>query len=154
MKKIILLVTILAFSLNAGGIKLLSPHSIDPVYQLPLSKYKKFICQANLKNGKTMQFVSVKSMLQVYYHQGYFIYNKYMDSKFKDMFVQDYLTVEKINAKKALYVFGSRLVGPHGDDLIPLKDRASVKLFNIKFGGTRTMNFSKLSVGLIKYLDQ
>ncbi len=154
MKKIILIISALVFSLSAGGIKLLSPHAIDPVYQLPLNKYKKFICEATLENGKTMQFVSVKAMMQVYYHQDYFIHNKYMNSKIKNMFVQDYLTGEKLDAKKALYVFGSRLVGPHGDDLIPLKDQSSVKLFNIKFGGTKTMKFSKISVGLIKYLDE
>ena len=153
MKKFILIITVLALSLFAGQIKLLNKNAIDPVYQLSLKKYPAFLCEATLENGKTVQFVSVKSMLQVYYHQQYFIYNKFIDSNIKDMFVQDYITGKKINAKKALYVFGSKLIGPHGDDLIPLKDQASVKIFSIKFGGTRTMKFSKMSAGLIKYLD-
>ncbi len=154
MKKIILAIAVLALGLFAGEIKLLNKNAMDPVYQLPLKKYSAFLCEATLSNGKTVQFVSVKSMFQVYYHQDYFMHNNIIDANIKNMFVQDYLTGKKINAKKALYVFGSRLIGPHGDDLIPLKDQASIKIFAIKFGGTKTLHFSKISVGLIKYLDQ
>ncbi len=153
MKKFILIITILSFGLFAGQIKLRSEHAIDPVYQLSLKNYKKFICEATLDNGKVIQFVSVKAMMQVYFHQDFFIDHKYMDSHIKKMFVQDFLTGEKLDAKKALYVFGSRVIGPHGDDLIPLKDRASVKVFAIKYKGTKTMPYSKITKGLIKYLD-
>ncbi len=153
MKKFILIIAILAVSLFAGEIKLLDKNANDPAYQLPLKKYPAFLCEATLKNGKIVQFVSVKAMMQVFFHQKYFIDHKYIDSNIKDMFVQDYLSGKKINAKDALYVFGSKVIGPHGDDLIPLENEASAKLFGIKFGGTRTLHYDKLSVGLIRYLD-
>lgn len=153
MKKFILIIALLSFGLIAGQIKLRNEHAIDPVYNLPLKNYKKFICEATLKNGKVIQFVSVKSMMQVFYHQGYFIDHKYIDSNIKNMYVQDFLTGEKLDAKKALYVFGSRIIGPHGDDLVPLKDEASVKIFAIKYKGTKTLPYKKITVGLIKYLD-
>jgi len=153
MKKFILILTLLSFGLFAGQIKLLDQNANDFAYQLPLKKYPKFLCEATLENGKKVQFVSVKAMMQVFFHQKYFLKHKLIDSKIKDMFVQDFLSGDKIDAKKALYVFGSRVKGPHGDDLIPFKDKNSEKIFSIKYNGTRTMGFDKITIGLIRYLD-
>jgi hypothetical protein len=153
MKKIILALLLLSFGLFAGQIKLIDENASDFAYQLPLKKYPKFLCEATLENGKTVQFVSVKAMMQVYFHQKYFIKHKFIDSKIKKMYVQDFLSGEKIDAKKALYVFGSRVIGPHGDDLVPLKDQESYKVFKIKYKGTKVLPFDRLTVGLIRYLD-
>jgi len=153
MKKLILILTILSVGLFAGQIKLLDQNASDFAYQLPLKKYPKFLCEATLENRKTVQFVSAKAMMQVFFHQKYFIKHKFINSHIKDMFVQDFLSGEKINAKKALYVFGSRVIGPHGDDLIPLKDQAGYRVFKIKYKGTKILTFDKLTVGLIRYLD-
>jgi len=127
--------------------------NLDIVYSLDLKKYPKFLSEAKLKNGKTVKFVSVKAMMQVYFHQDYFLKKKLLEDKIDKMYVYDYLDGTKIDATKALYMFGSRLVGPHGDDLIPLKNEANAKLFKLKYGGTKLLPFDKLSKGLIKYLD-
>ncbi|MDX1808788.1 MAG: nitrous oxide reductase accessory protein NosL [Sulfurospirillaceae bacterium] len=153
LKKIILIIGLLSLGLFAAQMKLLDQNAKDIVYQVPLKKFQKFICEAKLKDGTVIQFVSVKSMLQVYYHQKYFLDHKLMRSKIAAMYVQDYITGDVLNAKDALFVFGSRLVGPHGDDLIPLKDQNSAKLFELKYGGSRILPYSKMTVGLIKYLD-
>jgi LPS O-antigen subunit length determinant protein (WzzB/FepE family) len=127
--------------------------NLDMVYNLDLKKYPKFLCEAKLKNGKVVQFVSVKAMMQVYFHQDYFKKRKLLEANIDKMYVKDYLDGSKIEASKALYMFGSRLVGPHGDDLIPLKNQESAKLFKIKYGGTKLLPFSKITKGLIRYLD-
>jgi len=44
------------------------------------------------------------------------------------LYVHDYLTGEKLEASKAVYVFGSRIIGPHGDDLIPVADETKAKI--------------------------
>jgi len=125
----------------------------DIVYNLDLKKYPKFLCEAKLKNGKIIKFPSVKAMMQVYFHQDYFLKHKLIDAKIDKMYVQDYLDGTKIEAQKALYMFGSRLIGPHGDDLIPLKNHQNAELFKLKYGGTKLLPFNKLSQGLIRYLD-
>jgi len=153
LKKFILVVCLLSMSVFAGGIKLLDANATDIVYKMPLKKYPDFLCEAKLENGKTIQFISVKSMLQVYFHQEYFLKHKMIDAKIKDIFIQDYLNKTKKDAKRSIFVFGSHVVGPHGDDLIPFKDRYSAKLFKIKYGGTKIMSFDEITLGLIKYLD-
>jgi len=126
---------------------------LDMVYKISLDKYPKFNAFAILKNGKEVKFASVKSMFQVYFNQDYYKKQKMLEDDIQKMYVQDYLDGTKIDASKALYMFGSRLVGPHGDDLIPLKNETNAKLFKLKYGGTKLLPYEKISKGLIKYLD-
>ncbi len=136
-----------------GNILLLDQNASDPVYSLPLNKYKKWLCEAELKDGKKAWFVSVKSMMQVYWHQPYFLKRGFLSAPIKAIYVQDYMTGEKIPAEKAVYLFGSRIVGPHGDELIPFATQQNAELFMIKNGGTKILPFQRLSKGLIRYLD-
>jgi len=152
MKKFLLMIGLLS-SLFSQEIKLTDNNATDIVYQLDLKKYPKFLCEAVLKNGKKVQFASVKSMMQVYFHQDYFKKHKLLEDDIKELYVQDYLDGERINAKNALYMFGSRVIGPHGDDLIPLKNKTNADLFKLKYGGTKLLPFERLSKGLIRYLD-
>lgn len=153
MKRLILILVCCSAIVFGGEIKLLEQNASDPSYQLPLKEYPKWLCEAELKNGKTLQFVSVKSMMQVYRHQDYFKKNKLLEDDINAIYVQDFISGNKVNATKAVYLFGSRTVGPHGDDLIPFESTESARLFMMKNGGTKILPFDKLSKGLIRYLD-
>ena len=158
MKKTVLSL-LLCVSMGIAGtsfntkILLLDQNASDLVYQLPLNDYKKWLCEAELKNKQKVQFVSVKAMMQVYQHQPYFLKHHLLPAGIKTIYVQDYLTGEKVDATKAFYVFGSRITVPHGDDLIPFASQENAKLFMMKHGGTKVLPFEKLSKGLIRYLD-
>ena len=141
------------WEVNNTLIKPTKDSNLDMVYKINLNKYPKFNAYAILNNGKKVKFASAKSMFQVYFHQDYFKKNKMLEDNIKQMFVKDYLDGTQIDAQKALYMFGSRLVGPHGDDLIPLKNETNAKLFKLKYGGTKLLPFEKISKGLIRYLD-
>jgi nitrous oxide reductase accessory protein NosL len=158
MKIVLSLLLIISFAFAKDANKTWEVNSsaapkLDMVYSLDLNKYPKFACEAVLKNGKNVKFISVKAMMQVYFHQDYFLKHKLISDKIDKMYVYDYLDGTKIDATKALYMFGSRLSGPHGDELIPLKNDANAKLFKLKYGGTKLLPFEKLSKGLIRYLD-
>ncbi len=152
MKKLIILVLI-SCTIFAGEIKISDQNETDAVYVLPLKKYPKWLTGAKLSSGKAVHFVSVKSMMTVYQHQTYFKKHKFIDSNITKMFVQDYTSGRKVDATKAVYLFGSRIVGPHGDDLIPFENIDNAKLFMLKNGGTKILKYQKLSKGLIRYLD-
>ena len=153
MKKIVLVFMLIVAPSFAEEIKLSESNATDPIYLLPLKKYPKWICEAEQKSGKRVFFSSVKSMMSVYLHQPYFIKHKVLDSNITKLYVQDYLNGKKVDAKKAKYLFGSHIVGPHGDDLIPFESDTNAKLFMLKNGGTKILPFSKISKGLIRYLD-
>ena len=153
MLKILLLLILLFSGLFAGEIKLTDQNATDPIYILPLKKYPDWLCEVETKDGKKIQFVSVKSMMQVYQHQDYFQRHKLLDGNITKLYVQDFLSGKKIPAQSAVYVFGSHLTGPHGDDLIPLENEEKAKLFMLRYGGTKILPFNRLSKGLIRYLD-
>jgi len=145
-----LLFSALAWS---GGIVLQDQNASDPIYRLPLKQYPKWLCEARLKDGKTVQFVSVKAMMQVFQHQDYFLKRKLLSAPVEALYVQDYISGERVDASKAVYLFGSRVVGPHGDDLVPFSSEEKAKLFKMKNGGTKILPYERLSEGLIRYLD-
>jgi nitrous oxide reductase accessory protein NosL len=165
MKKILLSTLLFATMMHGEGnkttpqfkVKISKPTSAKPLmdiaYNMPIDKKSKFVCDGLLKNGKTIHFISVKAMMLVYNHQAYFKKHKQLSDDIDKIFVHDYLNGKKTEAQKAVYVFGSRLVGPHGDDLIPFESEAQAKLFELKYGGTKILPFEKLDKGLIRYLD-
>jgi len=144
---------LLAATPFGGKIILLDANATDLAYNMPLKKYEKWLAEAELENGQKKQFVSVKAMMQVYFHQPFFIKHGLLSAPIRNIYVQDWLSGKRIEAKKAYYVFGSRLVGPHGDDLIPFESEANAKRFIAEHGGTKILPFTRLSKTLIRYLD-
>jgi nitrous oxide reductase accessory protein NosL len=133
-------------------------NSRDPVYLLEIDKFPKFETEILLKNGRKIRFASVKSMMNFFYHpEKYPGHGVSPEGKEIDrLIVHDYLDGKSVPADKAWYVFGSRVVGPHGDDLIPLSSRTRAELFVQRHGGTRIMDYKELrskGFGFIKYLD-
>jgi len=126
---------------------------VDPAYGMAFQKDAPFTCRAKLANGDEVYFASVKSMMQAYFHPDYFKRHKLLADTIETMYVRDFLSGKELEATQAVYVFGSRLVGPHGDDLIPLSGPEQAKLFELKYGGHKVLPFERLTKGLIRYLD-
>ncbi len=153
--KILLSLGLLLGLVFAGEVDGTAVHnSMDPVYKLPIEKYSGFSALMILKNGTSIYFVSVKSMMNFYFHpEKYPEYSVSDRSKIAKMYVKDYVDGKRLDAKDAWYVFGSRIAGPHGDDLIPLASKTKAELFVKRYGGSRIMNADALTFGLIHYLD-
>ncbi len=141
---------------NASNVKVENV-TLDPVYMLPVEKFPKFQAKIELRNGKTVLFCCPKAMFDFYFRPFNYPEYKVKDEKdFKALYVKDYLSGKWIDAKKALYVFGSRLQGPKGDDLIPLRNKDAINIFMLKYGGSRVLTFPEIrqkGFGLIKFLD-
>lgn len=155
MKTLLMFGLLLLVSVFAGDMKEIAAENMtDPVYQLPIEKYPRFSTELILKNGTGISFVSVKAMMNFYFHP-----EKYPDYEVNDrseidkMYVRDYVDGTRVDAREAWYVFGSRIAGPHGDDLIPLSSKTKAELFIKRYGGSRIMDADALTFGLIRYLD-
>ena len=162
MIRVLLLVILLIGGVSAseaqkeGTVKL--PNDLDPVYHLKIDKYPKFEADIVFKDGRTLRFCCVKSMMNYFYRPNYFpeFGMKPDGSDIAKMVVRDYIDGTKVDATKAWYVFGSKLTGPHGDDLIPFASHAKAELFVQRFGGSKIMSFETVrnkGFGLIDFLD-
>ena len=160
--RILLLVILLFGGLGASEAKphvfVKLPNDLDPVYHLKIDKYPKFEADIVFKDGRTLRFCCVKSMMNYFYRPMYFpeFGTKPDGSDIAKMVVRDYIDGTKVDATKAWYVFGSRVNGPHGDDLIPFASKAKAELFVKRYGGSRIMSFKEVrqnGFGLIDFLD-
>ncbi len=131
--------------------------NIDPVYMIDVNKDKRFNAKIELSDGEKILFCCPKAMFDLYFRpMDYPEYKIKSENDFKKLMVKDFISGEWIDAKKAFYVFGSRLLGPKGDDLIPLGSKKNVALFKNRYGGSRVLTFDEIvkkGYGLIKYLD-
>ena len=134
-----------------------TPKNIDPVYMIDITKLPKFNAKIILASGEEINFCCPKAMFDLYFRpRAYPEYKIKSESDFKKLLVKDYLSGKWIDAKKALFVFGSRLQGPKGDDLIPLRNKDSVNIYMLRYGGSRVLDFNDIKrrkMALIKYLD-
>lgn len=68
--------------------------------------------------------------------------------------VTDYYATERIDARTALYVVGSDVLGPMGHDLIPHPDSYDAKEFMKDHLGKRILRFDEISMDLLLGLDR
>ncbi|MGE4418494.1 MAG: nitrous oxide reductase accessory protein NosL [Sulfurimonas sp.] len=107
-----------------------------------------------LTNGKKLFFCSPKSMIEFYLQPGrWFDIGVKSEEDFKDILVTDFNTLKTINARGAFFVYGSNVISPAGDDLVPFATYEEAKKFASKHNGKRVMNFNQISDALIRLLN-
>jgi nitrous oxide reductase accessory protein NosL len=70
------------------------------------------------------------------------------------MAVTDYYATERIDARSALYVMGSDVLGPMGHELIPHPDRYDADEFMKDHRGKRLVTFEEVTMALLLGLDK
>jgi len=70
----------------------------------------------------------------------------------KSIKVISYYDTKPIDAKTAMYVIGSDVIGPMGHDLVPLKDKAAAKDFKNEHKGDAIVTFDKVTMKMIQAL--
>jgi len=109
-----------------------------------LHYYPNWVSQINYPKGETYKFDGIKDMLKFYFNN---------EEGIVDVLVQDYYTLETLNAKEAYYVIGSDVLGPMGNELIAFKDEKSAKAFSLEHKGKMVLPFNKLTEKLVRSID-
>lgn len=153
MKKI-LLATILLSSLLFSYEMDYDKDTLGLVRNIKVSKEPKWVCKIELTNGKKLFFISPKSMIEFYQRPGKwdFIGVK-SESDFKDIIVTDFKTLKPIDALGAFYIYGTNVISPSGDDLIPFASYTDAKEFSKVNRGQRIFSFKEISPALINLIN-
>ena len=113
-----------------------------------------WVAKIELQNGKKIFFSSPKSMFEFYFRPGkWFDVGVKGEDDFKDILVTDFKTLKPVKAKGAFYIYGSHVVGPAGDDLIPFDSYSDAEEFSKKNNGKRIMGFRDVSDALIRLIN-
>ncbi len=115
-------------------------------------KYPKWTTQIVTKNQENHFFDGVKDMMKFYYQPSLYHRNDTIDD-FTHIFVSDYYTLEKIEARNAIFVSGSDVYGPMGYELIPFKNKADALEFSKAHKGKKILSFDAITPQIIWSLD-
>ena len=153
MHKILIALTLassLAFSYTMDYDK----DTIGLVRKIKVYKEPKWVSKIELSNGKKLFFCSPKSMIEFYQQPGKWDHiGVKSESDFKDIIVTDFKTQKPIDAMGAFYIYGTNVISPAGDDLIPFASYKDAKEFSKVNRGMRIMNFKEISPALIRLIN-
>lgn len=158
MKKLLLILAIgFSFSLF-GGEKLSeivpTKEEKDIICSLEPYKMPEFATQVEFKNGKKLTFSCLKCMMIFYYkNTNWEEFGAKSVEDIKYLKATDYKTHKTIDVSKGYFVYGSTLMGPKGDDLIPFEYEADAKEFMKDKSGKRIMTFADFKLKLFDYLN-
>ena len=159
MRRILTIVMAIAFtmSLQAEGM-VASTDERDLMCEMQPYKNPRWMSEIELTNGKKLHFVSVKCMMLFYYKNDKWddLELKAPKEKFehiKELRIQDYNTLKIVDAKKAYYVYGSHIMSPKGDDLVPFKYEKDAQNYIKENGGNKILTWKQFKLNLFDLLN-
>ncbi len=148
-KNLMLVAAYLAPKVEAEDLSIEVPKGAKcPVCGMFVSKYPKWAA-VMVVDKKQHFFDGVKDMFKYYFFDGDFKYNRANISKLK---VTNYYTLKSIDAKSALFVYDSKVLGPMGRELIAFSTQDEAFSFMADHGG-KLMLFKDITAKKVMALD-
>lgn len=123
----------------------LDPADRCPVCAMAVIKYPKFAAAIQLTDAKTYYFCATGCMIRAWLHPE--IHLGCGGQELARPVVQEYLTGRPMDAREAVWVAGSDVIGPMGPYLTPLAP-SSVEAFVKRHGGHRTFRLAEMDDAL------
>ena len=142
--------------LAADGVPVSVPRpgqmDLCPVCGMIVSKYPNWIATVVWKDGHAHHFDGAKDMFKFLqalpkYAPGH------KPDEIRFIAVTDFYNLEKLEARKALYVMGSDVMGPMGLELVPLATRADAEDFLKDHKGKRILRYDEVTPEIIAKVD-
>lgn len=130
-------------SLDTDGKMQISPEDRCPVCGMIVAKHQKFASAIELVDHTTYYFCGTGCMIRTWMHPEIFLIVS--KSKLKRPVVRDYFTGREMDAREALWVAGSDIIGPMGPALVPLKGEKDLKVFMQRHGGKKQFRLHELN---------
>jgi nitrous oxide reductase accessory protein NosL len=128
------------------------PKDLCPVCGMLVSKYPHWVATIVYKDGHAHHFDGAKDMVKFWYDPP-----KYAAGHSREMMdrvvVTDYYNLALIDAKTALYVIGSDVLGPMGHEFVPLASMADAEDFMKEHKGKRILRFDQIAKEMPVQLD-
>jgi copper chaperone NosL len=144
----------LSFPLRSEPIDLPKPGIKDtcPVCGMFVAKYPDWVATVLYKNGHAHHFDGAKDLFKYLndlpkWAPGHELKN------IASIGVTEYYSVSLIDAHKAYYVIGSDVLGPMGNELIPLETLEDAKEFLKDHKGVKILRFDEVDAQLPNQLD-
>ena len=128
------------------------PKDTCPVCGMLVAKYPNWVATIAYKDGHAHHFDGAKDMFKFWFDPPKYAANHTRDM-IDSVWVTDYYGLKKIDARKALFVVGSDVLGPMGHEFVPLTNRADAEDFMREHKGKRILSFDEVSKEMAAQLD-
>ena len=128
-----------------------------PVCGMFVYKYPKWAAKIKYKHNDHIHYLTfdgVKDMMKFYFSP--LEWGDYKTSTMKniqDIYVTDYYSQKRIEARKAYFVIGSDIYGPMGHELIPFRTYEEAINFKRDHYGKKVLRFDEITEDIVYDLD-
>ncbi len=109
-----------------------------------VAPYPNWVCEIVFKDGTRAFFDGPKDMFKFYFNIA-----KYNKAKTKadieSLYVTEYYTTRMVKAEDVYFVTGSDVMGPMGDELVAVKDKARAATFMKEHHGKKMLSFDEVT---------
>ncbi|MGB4064638.1 MAG: nitrous oxide reductase accessory protein NosL [Azonexus sp.] len=128
------------------------PKDLCPVCGMLVSKYPNWVAVVTWKDGHAHFFDGAKDMFKFLHDLPKYAPN-HRKEDITGIYVTDFYNLERIDARKAIFVTGSDVLGPMGHELVPLASQVDASDFSKDHKGKRTLRFEQVTPDLPAGLD-
>lgn len=114
-----------------------------------VSKYPQWVASIRFDDGAVVYFDGPKDMFRYLLDLATFRPGSTPD-QVMDVFVTDYYSTRPTDARAALYVVGSDVMGPMGSELVPTANRDHAETLAKDHAGERVVTFDQVTVELLQ----
>jgi copper chaperone NosL len=131
------------------------PGAMDlcPVCGMLVSKYPQWIATVLWKDGQAHHFDGAKDLFLFLQALPKYAPRRKRD-EIRFLAVTDFYDLKKMDARQAVFVAGSDVLGPMGHDLIPLATPADAEEFSRDHKGKRTFRFDEITPAVVARVDE
>ncbi len=124
-----------------------------PVCGMIVSKYPNWIAVVQWKDGHNHFFDGAKDMFKFLSDLPKFAPG-HARSDIKGIYVTDFYDLQRIDARKAIFVTGSDVLGPMGHELVPLANHNDAQDFLKEHKGKQALTFDAVTATIVQSLDR
>ena len=138
----VLMLLALASAAASEPLHPVGPGEKCPVCGMFVASYEQWLAQIVEGNDKALVFDGVKDMMAYYFNS-----DRYGggDLSRAEIWVRNYYTLDYIDGRSAVYVVGSEVLGPMGEELIPFSSRKEAENFKSDHHGTAILSFDQIT---------
>lgn len=128
------------------------PKDLCPVCGMLVAKYPHWVATIVYQDGHAHHFDGAKDMIKFWFDPPKYAAG-HSREQIARIVVTDYYNLQPIDAKIALFVTGSDVLGPMGHELVPLATQADAEEFMKEHKGRRILRFDQITRDLPFQLD-
>lgn len=129
------------------------PKDRCPVCGMFVAKYPEWIAGVQFRDGARAVFDGAKDLFKAWLDPAQFLPARRREDV-ASLFVTDYYGLTQVDARQALFVVGSDVLGPMGRELVPFASRGGAEEFQRDHGGTSILRFDQVTAELVRGLDR